>query len=61
MTVGELIEQLKTMDKDLPVVVYAGEHACDPTIIEYEYGFKIANSVHLDCNDLGTKYVLIED
>lgn len=59
MTVGELIEKLKVMDKDLPVVVYAGELACDETI--GEYGLKVANFVHLDCNDLGTKYVLIED
>ncbi len=59
MTVGELITKLEKLDKNLPVVVYAGELACDETI--GEYGLKIANSVHLDCNDLGTKYVLIEE
>ena len=59
MTVDELIEKLKVMDKDLPVVVYAGELACDETI--GEYGLKVANFVHLRCNDLGTKYVLIGD
>jgi len=59
MTVGELIGKLEKLDKSLPVVVYAGELACDETI--GEYGLKIANSVYVDCNDLGTKYVLIED
>jgi len=59
MTVGELIAKLEKLDKNLPVVVYAGELACDEII--GEYGLKIANSVHLDCNDLGTKYVLIEE
>lgn len=59
MTVGELIEKLKTMDKNLPVVVYAGELAY--SIALGEYGLKEVENIHLDTSDSGVNFVFISD